>query len=101
MHILDSIARIERYTEAGKNAFLADTLIQDAVLRNLEVIGEAVKQLSEEARAAAPEILWRRIAGMRDKLIHDYLGVSLELVWGVVERELPRLGEASQRLVGA
>jgi len=64
-------------------------MIQDAVVRNLEVIGEATKQVPDSLRARAPELSWREMAGMRDKLIHDYLGVDLNLVWDVVVSELP------------
>ena len=90
-HILDAVQRIEVYTADGSTAFLASPLIQDAVVRNLEVVGEAVKQLPSDVRDWAPDIPWRRIAGMRDVLIHEYFGVDLEVVWRVVELELPRL----------
>ena len=64
---------------------------QDAVVRNLEIIGEAVKRLSPDLTGAHSDVPWRQIAGMRDKLIHDYFGVDLDLVWAVVEQELPTL----------
>lgn len=64
-------------------------MIQDAVVRNLEVVGEATKQVPDSLRELAPELSWREMAGMRDKLIHDYLGVDLNLVWDVVVSELP------------
>ena len=64
---------------------------QDAVLRKLEIIGQAVKNLSEKAKASQPQIPWKQIAGMRDKVIHDYFGVNLDIVWAVVENELPKL----------
>ena len=70
---------------------MADRKTQDAVVRNLEIIGEAVKRLSPDLTGAHVDIPWRQIAGMRDKLIHDYFGVDLDLVWGVVEQELPAL----------
>jgi uncharacterized protein with HEPN domain len=66
-------------------------MIQDAVIRNLEVIGEAVKGVSEELRVANPDIPWKQIAGMRDVLIHHYFGVKLEAVWQVVDKHLPPL----------
>jgi uncharacterized protein with HEPN domain len=67
---------------------------QDAVIRKLQVIGEAVKLLPDSVTTQRPEIPWRRIAGMRDKIIHEYFGVDLELVWAVVEREFAPLKSA-------
>ncbi|MFN8625542.1 MAG: DUF86 domain-containing protein [Candidatus Binatia bacterium] len=90
-HIRDAIARIESYTHGGRGAFLIDTKTQDAVMRNLEVIGEAVKNLSVDLRTKHPEVPWNRIAGMRDVLIHEYFGVRLETVWNAVEHRLPEL----------
>jgi uncharacterized protein with HEPN domain len=90
-HYRDAIARIESYTQGGREAFFSDTKTQDAVIRNLEVIGEAVKNLSANLRAQHPEVPWMRIAGMRDLLIHDYFGVRLETVWNAVEHRLPEL----------
>lgn len=84
-HIRDAIARIESYTSGGRAAFLEQTIVQDAVVRNLEIIGEAVKNLSEPLRASCPEVPRGQIAGMRDVLIHDYFGVRLETVWNAVE----------------
>jgi uncharacterized protein with HEPN domain len=74
-------------------------LIQDGVIRNLEVIGEATKNLSEDLRVANPSIPWRQIAGMRDVLIHDYLKVNLNRVWRTVENDLQPLGIAVRRLL--
>ncbi len=90
-HILDSIKRIESYTSKGKEAFFRESIVQDAVMRNLEIIGEAVKNLSPDFRARHSEIPWARIAGMRDVLIHGYFGVRLETVWNAVENRLPEL----------
>ena len=90
-HILDSIRRIEEYTADGKEAFDKNTMVQDAVLRNIEIIGEAAKSLSEELKALSPATPWRRIGRMRDKLIHHYFGVDLDLVWEVVARHVPAL----------
>lgn len=91
LHILECVKKIFDYTSSGKEQFLSDSKTQDAVIRNLEIIGEAVKQLSDGLRDDNPDIPWKQIAGMRDKMIHDYLGVNIRLVWGVVEDELPNL----------
>src|SRR6516165_3102024 len=90
--ITEAIARIERYT-AGLtlNAFLADTKTQDATVRNLEIIGEAVKGLSPDFRKKHPSVPWQEIAGMRDRLIHDYVGVNWDIVWDVLQMKLPEL----------
>jgi uncharacterized protein with HEPN domain len=90
-HIRDAIARIEMYTIAGRRAFLADTMVQDAVIRNLEVIGEALRNLPLDLRRQHPKIPWRSVTALRNVLIHEYFGVDLEIVWRVVERRLPAL----------
>ena len=89
LHIRDAIQQILEYTVAGQESFLSDRKTQDAVVRNLEIIGEASKRLSSSLKDAHPDISWKPIAGMRDKLIHDYFGINLKLVWDVVERDLP------------
>jgi len=95
----DCLERIAEYTAAGEQAFLASRLIQDGVIRNLEVIGEATKNLSSTLRDANPAIPWRQIAGMRDVLIHDYLKVNLSRVWRTVITDLPPLQETVARLL--
>lgn len=98
-HIRDAIGRIESYIGEGKEAFFREGIVQDAVIRNLEVIGETVKNLSAEMRSQHPEIPWTRIAGMRDVLIHVYFGVRLETVWNAVEHRLPELKAHIERLL--
>jgi uncharacterized protein with HEPN domain len=91
-HIHASVLRIKSYTTSiDEETFLKNPLIQDAVIRNFEIIGEATKKLSNEFRLKYPAIEWKKIAGMRDKLIHDYIGVDLWAVWAVVENILPEL----------
>jgi uncharacterized protein with HEPN domain len=98
-HIRDAINDIEQYTVTGRDTFMGDRKRQDAVIRKFEIIGEPVKHLSEETTQRRPDIPWRRIAGMRDRLTHDYLGVDLSLVWAAVERDLPNLRSAVESLL--
>lgn len=91
-HILEAIHRILTYTEnMDQKTFLEKTMVQDAVIRNLEIIGEATKKVTMEFRLRHEGIPWKQMAGMRDKLIHDYIGVDLWAVWKVVEADLPLL----------
>ncbi len=96
----EAIRRIQLYTkDLEYEAFLADTKTQDAVVRNLEIIGEATKQLSESVRQQAPHIPWRNIARMRDTLIHHYFGVNLDIVWQVIQDDLAELLAAIHRIL--
>ena len=90
--IADAIDKIQRYV-AGKtyDSFLADSMVQDAVVRNLEIIGEAVKGLSADFKKKHKTAKWQDIAGMRDRLIHHYAGVNWSIVWDVVRTKLPEL----------
>lgn len=98
-HIREAIADIRRYAEAGEGAFWSDRMRQDAIIRKLEVIGEAVKHLSDDTRSRQPNIPWKQIAGMRDHLTHGYFGVDLALVWRVIERDLAPLDAAVAALL--
>jgi uncharacterized protein with HEPN domain len=89
-HILDSIEAIERYVAAGREHFLAERIVQDAVIRNFEVIGEAAGRLSPATRDAA-SLPWNRIVALRNRLIHGYWSVDALLLWDIIEHELPRL----------
>ena len=98
-HILDAIQKIERYSEVGHDELIAESMRHDAVIRQLEIIGEATKRLSPQMLGRHPEVPWRQVAGMRDVLIHDYMGVDLERVWNVVQRDLPLLRKAAEKLL--
>jgi uncharacterized protein with HEPN domain len=91
-HIADSISKIEEYTLGlTVKEFERNSLVQDAVIRQIEIIGEASKQVSPEFRKKHSQVPWKDIAGMRDKLIHDYLGVDIQAVWATVCKDLPEL----------
>ena len=96
--LLAAIQRILHYTRKGREEFFSRTMVQDAVALNLIVIGEAAKNLSEETRGRAPEIQWKQIAGMRDRLTHAYPTTDPRIVWQVVEEELELLRAAVENL---
>jgi len=90
-NIVECVGQIEQYVAGGREVFFRNRMVQDAVIRNFEVMGEAVKRLSMELRQENDDVPWRQIAGFRDMLIHDYLRVDLAEVWMVVEQGLPVL----------
>ena len=98
-HIREALQDVEQYASVGRDAFMTDKMRQDALLRKLEVIGEAVKNLSEDSKGRRREIPWRQIAGIRDRLTHDYFGVDLGLVWVTVEKDVPKLKAAVEQLL--
>lgn len=90
--IIESARKIDRYRAGlSKSDFLIDGKTSDAVIRNLEIIGEAVRQLPSEFKDSHTGIPWSQIAGLRNRIVHDYVGVDLELVWEIVENSLPDL----------
>jgi uncharacterized protein with HEPN domain len=100
-HIVERCHRISRFIGAGRGAFMASEQLQDAVIRNVEVIGEAAKRVSVDARARLASLDWKAICGMRDVLIHDYIGVDLDEVWNVASSRIPELQAAlDQYLAG-
>ncbi|MFN8590643.1 MAG: DUF86 domain-containing protein [Thermomicrobiales bacterium] len=98
-HILEAIVIIEGYAAAGRTQFFAERLRQDATIRQLEIIGEATKRLTSDFRARHPDVAWRSMAAFRDVLIHNYLGVDLEIVWTVVHRDLPLVAQHIQAII--
>lgn len=100
-HIRDAVLRVEEYTSVGRDEVMRHGHWQDATIRQLEIIGEATKHLSSEIRDGHPQVPWRRIAGFRDILIHDYMGVDLEAVWDVVEQHIPTLKEVVTSILDA
>lgn len=97
--ILEAIEHIERYVAKGRDAFEADELIQGWFVRHLQIIGEAARGIPEDVSKQAPDIPWKDIIGMRHILVHDYFGINTDVVWGVVERELPVLKRQIQTLL--
>jgi uncharacterized protein with HEPN domain len=101
-HILDAISKIDSYLQnVTEENFMQQSLIQDGVIRQLEIIGEAVKRMSMNLRAQQPHIPWQDIAGMRDKLIYDYFGVDIEKVWLTVKEDIPALEAAVTEMLGS
>ncbi len=90
-HILERIELTETFTADGYEAFMRSRLTQEAVIRNFEVIGEAVRRISEQNRQQYAHIPWQRMAGLRNVLIHDYDHIDLDRVWDIVEHQLPLL----------
>jgi uncharacterized protein with HEPN domain len=99
-HILNSIDRIQSYIyDMDQTAFYSDFITQDAVVRQLEIIGEATKRISQDFRNKNQDIPWTDIAGMRDVLIHDYIDVDFDIVWKTATESIPNLRDLLKRLI--
>lgn len=97
-HILTNISHIQRLTQAGKETFLADPDRQAAILYYLQTLSESAGRISETLRASQPQIAWQQIKGFRNRVVHDYLSIDLNLVWGIIENELPTLKTAIEAM---
>ncbi|MEX2263347.1 MAG: DUF86 domain-containing protein [Bryobacteraceae bacterium] len=98
-HMLERCQRITRFIRPGRELFMISEELQDAVIRNVEVIGEAAKRVSAEARGRMASLDWKSICGMRDVLIHDYIGVDLDEVWNVASSRIPELQAVLERFL--
>lgn len=98
-HILEALDRIQQYTADGRDAFMASSMIQDAVVRNLEIVGEATKRITKRLRDRHPDIPWKQAAGLRDVLSHDYMSIDLTIVWNVIDSHLAALRAAISSLL--
>jgi uncharacterized protein with HEPN domain len=99
-HILRCISRIEQYTGGGRDTFFSSTLVQDAVIRNLQTLAESTQRLSEQKKALHPEVEWKALSGFRNVLVHDYMGVDLEYVYRAISQDMPRLKAACTEILG-
>jgi uncharacterized protein with HEPN domain len=100
-YILECIRRIEKHRRSGRRRFLSSDTIQDAVLRNLQTMAETTQRLSSEIKATQSHNPWEEISGFRNVLVHDYLGIDLETIWGIMQHEVPEVKTAIQAMLAA
>lgn len=98
-HMLTCIGRIHEYTEGSKEKFYASPLVQDAVIRNLQVMAESSQRISDNLKKNHTDIAWRDISGFRNILVHDYLGIDPDTIWSVVEQDIPSLYNALKNML--
>lgn len=99
-HILECLDWIGRFTAAGREEFLSDRKTESAVLRELQVMAESTQRLSKELKDSHPQVSWQGIAGFRNVLVHDYLGIKPERIWQIIEKDLPVLRSAVEKMLG-
>jgi len=97
-HVLECVRRIGRYCQNGEEAFRESELIQDAVLRNLQTLAESTQRIGDRLKVRHPEVDWRAIAGFRNVLVHNYLGINLERIWEIVSVHLPMPGSQMEAI---
>jgi uncharacterized protein with HEPN domain len=99
-HILDAIALIEEYVkDVSENEFLSRSMTKDAVAREIEIIGEAANSISDEFQSEHPTLPWKKMTGIRNKIIHEYFNVNFSVVWDTVQEDIPLLKEAITKLL--
>lgn len=98
-HIMECIRRIEDNIAEGRGRFLESHTLQDAVIRNLQTMAESTQRLSDDLKEAHPEIEWYRIAAFRNVLVHDYLGIDIERIWEVTQKDVPPLKQSIMRML--
>lgn len=99
IHIIECVTRIQQYTTDGKDAFVRDGKTQDAVLRNPQTLAESTQRISASLKAAHPGVAWAKIAGLRNVLVHDYLGINLVQIWEILQHGLPELKEQATNIL--
>jgi uncharacterized protein with HEPN domain len=97
-HMLECMDRIDEYTERDRERFFSSTLVRDAVVRNLQTLAESSQHLSSALKEAYRSVPWRDISGFRNILVHDYLGVDPEVIWSVIDLDLPGLRDALEQM---
>ena len=100
LDMLEAIQRIGKYAARGRQAFVSDELIQTYIVHNLQILGEAAAKVSTAQQAEYPDLPWPQMIGMRNVLVHNYFNIDLDIVWQVVESELPALQEKISRIIG-
>jgi len=90
-HIIECIDRIVAFSEADRERFFGEPIVQDAILRNLQVLAESTTRISDELILKHPEVSWRELRAFRNILVHDYFGLDLEQIWSIIEQDVPTL----------
>ncbi len=100
LEMMEAIQRIDKYAGRGRQAFVADELIQTYIVHNLQILGEAAAKIPSDQQREYPNLPWPKMVGMRNVLVHNYFNIDLDIVWQVVETELPALKEKIGRILG-
>ncbi|NUQ36898.1 MAG: DUF86 domain-containing protein [Caldilineales bacterium] len=99
LHILECLRRVEENAAFGREQFMRSHTLQDAVLRNLQTMAETTQRLSDETKALQPQVPWPEITAFRNVLVHDYLGIDIEIVWDITQDEAPELKSAIEAIL--